>query len=106
MLDIGYCFAVSQQQPCHRIGFTAKQWTIPNIQLTMCSYTDEQLTMRRSRINQPDTPGAEGNLMSETNSSRRKFIAQTGAGAASLTFTAASWDNLLRANDPVRLAVI
>jgi predicted dehydrogenase len=44
--------------------------------------------------------------MSETNSSRRKFIAQTGAGAAGLTFTAASWNKVLGANDRVRLGVI
>jgi predicted dehydrogenase len=44
--------------------------------------------------------------MSETNSSRRKFIAQTGAGAAGITFTAASWNKALGANDRVRLGVI
>jgi hypothetical protein len=44
--------------------------------------------------------------MSETNSSRRKFIARTGVGAAGLTFTAASWSNVLGANDRVRLGVI
>src|SRR5215813_14706611 len=44
--------------------------------------------------------------MSETNSSRRKFIARTGAGAAGLTFTAARWNNVLGANDRVRLGVI
>jgi predicted dehydrogenase len=44
--------------------------------------------------------------MSETNRSRRKFIAQTGAGAAGLTMTAASWNNALGANDRVRLGVI
>src|SRR5215831_17285792 len=44
--------------------------------------------------------------MSETNSSRRKFIARTGAGAAGLTFTAANWNNVLGANDRVRLGVI
>ena len=44
--------------------------------------------------------------MSETNSSRRKFIARTGAGAAGLIFAAASWNNVLGANDRVRLGVI
>jgi len=44
--------------------------------------------------------------MSEPNSSRRKFIAQTATGAAGLTFTAASWNNALGANDRVRLGVI
>src|SRR5262245_37832669 len=91
MLDIGYCFAVSQQQPCRRIGFTAKQWTIDNA----------------PQPYQPTRYAWRGrNLMSETNSSRRKFIAQTGAGAAGLTLTAASWNNVLGANDRVRLGVI
>jgi predicted dehydrogenase len=44
--------------------------------------------------------------MSDTNCSRRKFIAQTGAGGAGLTFTAASWNNVMGANDRVRLGVI
>ena len=44
--------------------------------------------------------------MSETNSSRRKFIARTGAGAAGLIGAAASWNNVMGANDRVRLGVI
>ncbi|HEY8461327.1 MAG TPA: Gfo/Idh/MocA family oxidoreductase [Blastocatellia bacterium] len=44
--------------------------------------------------------------MSELNRSRRKFIARTGAGAAGLSITAASWGKALGANDRVRLGVI
>jgi predicted dehydrogenase len=46
--------------------------------------------------------------MTETNNSRRKFIANTtrGAVAAGLTMTAANWNNALGANDKVRLGVI
>ncbi|MGE0126478.1 MAG: Gfo/Idh/MocA family protein [Blastocatellales bacterium] len=44
--------------------------------------------------------------MSETNSSRRKFIAQTATGAAGLTFTAASWNKVMGANERARLGVI
>jgi predicted dehydrogenase len=44
--------------------------------------------------------------MSEPNRSRRRFITRTGAGAAGLSLTAASWSNVLGANDRVRLGVI
>jgi len=57
-------------------------------------------------VNQPYTPGKKGILMSETNRSRRKFITQTATVAAGLNFTAASWNNVLGANDRVHLGVI
>ncbi len=46
--------------------------------------------------------------MAIENNSRRKFISNTtqGAAAAGLTMTAASWNNVLGANDRVRLGVI
>jgi len=44
--------------------------------------------------------------MSETNNSRREFITKTTGGAAGLAFTAASWNNVLGANDRIRLGVI
>jgi len=59
-----------------------------------------------ARVYQLDTAGKKGNLMSNTNSSRRKFIARTGAGGAGLTFAAASWNKVMGANDRVRLGVI
>src|SRR5262245_53746109 len=59
-----------------------------------------------ARVYQLDTAGKKGNLMSNTNSSRRKFIARTGAGAAGLTFAATSWNNVMGANERVRLGVI
>jgi len=44
--------------------------------------------------------------MTAENSTRREFIAKTTGGAAALAFTAASWNNVLGANDRVRLGVI
>ncbi len=44
--------------------------------------------------------------MTTENSTRREFIAKTTGGAAALAFTAASWNNVLGANDRVRLGVI
>ena len=46
--------------------------------------------------------------MALENNSRREFISNTtrGAVAAGLTMTAASWNNVLGANDRVRLGVI
>src|SRR5262249_10586095 len=62
----------------------------------------------RGRVNYSNAAGKKGTFMSETNSSRRKFIANTtrGAVAAGLTMTAANWNNALGANDRVRLGVI
>ncbi len=44
--------------------------------------------------------------MSETDNSRREFIAKTTGGAAGLAFTAASWNKAFGANDRIRLGVI
>lgn len=44
--------------------------------------------------------------MTKATNSRRNFLAQTTGGAAGLTLTAANWNNVLGANDRVRLGVI